>query len=97
MAVNGGTIEIPTVDAKVKVKIDPGTQPGKVLRLKGKGLPSVNSYGTGDLLVNIGVYIPENLSKEERKIFEDLDKSANMQPSENAKKSFFARFRSMFS
>lgn len=97
MAVNGGTIEIPTVDSKVKVKIDPGTQPGKVLRLKGKGLPSVNSYGTGDLLVNIGVYIPENLTKEEHKIFEDLEKSANMQPSEGAKKNFFARFRSMFS
>lgn len=71
-AINGGTVEIPTVDSKVKVKIDPGTQPGKVLRLKGKGLPSVNGYGTGDLLVNIGVYIPEKLSKEEKKIFEDL-------------------------
>ncbi|MGI5834644.1 MAG: molecular chaperone DnaJ, partial [Bacteroidales bacterium] len=59
----GGTVEIPTVDGKVKVKIDPGTQPGKILRLRGKGLPSVNQYGTGDLLVNISVYIPENLSR----------------------------------
>ena len=59
VAVNGGTIDIPTVDGKAKVKIEAGTQPGKVLRLKGKGLPRVNGYGTGDLLVNIGVYIPE--------------------------------------
>ena len=62
----GGTVEIPTIDSKVKVKIEPGTQPGKVLRLRGKGLPNVNSYGysngTGDLLVNVSVYIPEALS-----------------------------------
>ena len=96
MAVNGGTIEIPTVDSMVKVKIDPGTQPGKVLRLKGKGLPSVNSYGSGDLLVNIGVYIPEKVTKEESKMFEDLSKSANMKPTEGAKKSFCERFKKMF-
>lgn len=96
MAVNGGTIEIPTVDSMVKVKIDPGTQPGKVLRLKGKGLPSVNSYGSGDLLVNIGVYIPEKVTKEESKVFEDLAKSANMKPTEGAKKSFCERFKKMF-
>lgn len=95
-AVLGGTIEIPTVDAKVTVKIAPGTQPGKVLRLKGKGLPSVNSYGTGDLLVNIGVYVPEKLSKDETKIFEELAKSNNMKPNENAKCSFMDRFKNMF-
>ena len=59
----GGTVEIPTIDGKAKIKIEPGTQPGKVLRLRGKGLPNINSYGyntgTGDLLVNISVYIPE--------------------------------------
>ncbi|MCQ2225035.1 MAG: molecular chaperone DnaJ [Paludibacteraceae bacterium] len=97
MLVNGGTVEIPSVDSKVKVKIDAGTQPGKVLRLKGKGLPSVNGYGNGDLLVNIGVYIPEHLSKDEKKIFEDLSKSENMQPTEGAKKNFLARFKNMFS
>jgi molecular chaperone DnaJ len=95
-AINGGTIEIPTVDGKVKVKVDPGTQPGKVLRLKGKGLPSVNSYGTGDLLVNVGVYIPENLSKEERSIISKLEESDNFKPSASAKRNFFARFKSMF-
>lgn len=92
----GGTIEVPTVDSKVKVKIDPGTQPGKILRLKGKGLPSVNSYGNGDLLVNIGVYIPEKLSKEEKKIFEDLENSSNLKPTEEAKKSFLDKFKNMF-
>lgn len=97
LLVNGGTVEIPSVDSKVKVKIDAGTQPGKVLRLKGKGLPSLNGYGNGDLLVNIGVYIPENLSKDERKVFEDLSKSENMMPTESAKKSFLARFKNMFS
>ena len=64
----GGTVEIPTIDSKVKVKIEPGTQPGKVLRLRGKGLPNVNSYGysngTGDLLVNVSVYIPETLKRK---------------------------------
>lgn len=97
LLVNGGTVEIPAVDSKVKVKIDAGTQPGKVLRLKGKGLPSLNGYGNGDLLVNIGVYIPENLSKDERKVFDELSKSENMQPTESAKKSFLTRFKNMFS
>lgn len=92
----GGTIEVPTVDSKVKVKIDPGTQPGKILRLKGKGLPSLNSFGNGDLLVNIGVYIPEKLSKEEKKIFEDLENSSNLKPTEEAKKSFLDKFKNMF-
>ena len=95
-AINGGTIEVPTVDGKAKVKIDPGTQPGKVLRLKGKGLPSVNRYGTGDLLVNVGVYIPENLSKEERNTISKLEDSENFKPSATAKRNFFARFKSMF-
>ena len=58
----GGAVEIPTIDGKVKVKIDSGTQPGKVLRLRGKGLPNVNGYGTGDLLVNVSIYVPEALS-----------------------------------
>ena len=95
-AINGGAIEVPTVDGKAKVKIDPGTQPGKVLRLKGKGLPSINRYGTGDLLVNVGVYIPENLSKEERNVIAKLEDSENFKPSVTAKRNFFARFKSMF-
>ena len=71
----GGTVEIPTIDGKVKVKIESGTQPGKVLRLRGKGLPSVNSYGynggTGDLLVNVSVYIPETLSRDEKQALDE--------------------------
>lgn len=95
-AVLGGAVEIPTVDGKVKVKIDKGTQPGKMLRLRGKGLPDVNGYGTGDLLVNIGVYIPENLSSDERKIFEKLAESKNVQPSISSKRSFYERLKQMF-
>jgi len=95
-AILGGTVEIPTVDGKVKVKIDKGTQPGKVLRLRNKGLPNVNSYGTGDLLVNIGIYIPENLSSDERKIFEQFQSSSNFKPSQHNARSFFDKFKKMF-
>jgi len=96
MATLGGSVEVPTVDGKVKVTINPGTQPGKVLRLRGKGLPSVNRYGTGDLLVNVGVYIPENLNKEEKGMIEKLSKSENVKPNASASKDFFSRFRNMF-
>ena len=96
IAILGGQVEVPTVDGKVKVTINPGTQPGKVLRLRGKGLPSVNRYGTGDLLVNVGVYIPENLNKDEKAIFEKLSKSENVKPNSSASRDFFNRFRNMF-
>jgi len=96
MAVLGGSVEVPTVEGKVKVTIAAGTQPGKVLRLRGKGLPSVNRYGTGDLLINIGVYIPENLSKEEKLAVEKLDKSDNVKPNAIASRNFFSHFRNMF-
>jgi len=88
-AVLGGTVEIPTLGNPVKVKIDPGTQAGKILRLRGKGLPNVNRYGTGDLLVNIGVYIPEKLSKEEREFFEKNQNSTSYIPSNSAKNNYF--------
>ncbi|MFW9597480.1 MAG: molecular chaperone DnaJ, partial [Paludibacter sp.] len=95
-AILGGSVEVPTVDGKVKVTINPGTQPGKVLRLRGKGLPSVNRYGTGDLLINIGVYIPENLNKDEKAMIEKLSHSANVKPGSSASKDFFSRVRNMF-
>lgn len=95
-AVLGGSVEVPTVDGKVKVNIAPGTQPGKVLRLRGKGLPSVNRYGTGDLLVNIGVYIPEDVSKDEKKAMEALQDSDNFKPSPAKAKNFFSHIRNMF-
>jgi len=96
MATLGGSMEVPTVEGKVKVTIAPGTQPGKVLRLRGKGLPNVNRYGTGDLLVNIGVYIPENLNKDEKTAMEKLGKSDNVKPNASASRNFFAHFRNMF-
>ncbi len=92
----GGTVEIPTIDGRVKVKIDAGTQPGKVLRLRGKGLPTVNQYGTGDLLVNISVYVPETLSKEERKTVEKMEESENFKTSPSISKRVFERFRNLF-
>lgn len=95
-AILGGQIEVPTVDGKVKVTIAAGTQPGKVLRLRGKGLPSVNRYGTGDLLVNIGVYIPENLNKSEKSTIDQLSKSENIKPNATASRDFFSRVRNMF-
>lgn len=92
----GGAVEIPTIDGKVKVKIDSGTQPGKVLRLRGKGLPSVNGYGTGDLLVNISIYVPETLSKEEKSTLEKWDDSDSFKPSGSVKEKIFKKFKSFF-
>lgn len=93
----GTSIEIPTVDNKVKIKIEPGTQSGKVLRLKGKGLPDVNSYGTGDLLININVWTPQNLSAEEKKALEAFRTSKNFEPNPNRKeKGFFDRMKEYF-
>jgi len=93
----GGTVEIPTIEGKVKIKVEPGTQPGKILRLRGKGLPDVNSYGRGDLLVTINVYIPEELSREERKAIEKMTESENFTPrtKENTR-NFFERMKGYF-
>ncbi|GHT63412.1 chaperone protein DnaJ [Bacteroidia bacterium] len=95
-AAMGGTVEIPTLDGKAKIKIDPGTQPGKVLRLRNKGLPSINSYGAGDLLINIAVYVPENLTTEQKNILNEMDKAANFQPTKAVKDKIFSRFRNIF-
>jgi molecular chaperone DnaJ len=93
----GTSVEVPTVEGKAKIKIDPGTQPGKILRLKGKGLPSVNSYGRGDLLVNINIWVPKTLSKEEQKMLENLKESENFKPQpDKREKSFFSRMREYF-
>jgi molecular chaperone DnaJ len=93
----GTHIEVPTIDGKAKIKIEPGTQPGKVLRLRGKGLPAVNSYEKGDLLVNINVWIPQKLSKEETKALEKLNESENFKPKPSGKeKSFFERMKEYF-
>lgn len=97
-AVLGGSAEIPTLDGKVKIKIEPGTQPGKVLRLRGKGLPAVQGYGygMGDLFVTFSIYIPETLDKEEREAFEKLKEHENMKPSEHEKESLLKKFKKLF-
>jgi molecular chaperone DnaJ len=94
----GESIEVPTVSGKVKIKVDPGTQSGKVLRLKGKGLPVLQGYGTGDLFVHIHIWTPTKLSKEEREILEKMKDSENFKPgSESDQKGFFGRMKDMFS
>jgi len=93
----GTQIEVPTIDGKAKIKIEPGTHSGKVLRLKAKGLPDVNSYSRGDILVNINVWTPQSLSKEEKKILEDLRNSENFKPHPSKKdKTFFERMKQYF-
>lgn len=94
----GGTVEVPTLEGKAKIKIDPGTQPGKVLRLRGKGLPTVQGYGrgTGDLKIQISVYIPENLSREEKEQMEKWGKSEEFKPNMSIKDKIFERFKSLF-
>ena len=93
----GTTIEIPTVEGKAKVKIEPGTQGGKVLRLRGKGLPEVNGYNKGDLLVNVNVWTPRSLTSEEKKILEKLAESPNFKPSPTKRdKSFFDKMKEYF-
>lgn len=96
-AILGGTVEIPTIESKVKIKIEPGTQPGKILRLRGKGVPDVNGYGRGDLLVNINVWIPKNISTEERKQIEKFTDSPNFVAEKpKHEKGFFNRMKNFF-
>lgn len=92
----GGSVEIPTITGKARVKIPAGTQPGKVLRLRGKGLPSTEGYGTGDELVNIMVYIPESLNDVERKAIESLQGQPNIKPDDSIKHRIFSRLRHIF-
>jgi molecular chaperone DnaJ len=93
----GNTIEVPTISGKAKIKIEPGTQSGKMLRLRGKGIPNVHGYGTGDLFVHINVWTPTKLSKSEREILESLSESDNFRPSpDKEQKGFFQRVKDMF-
>tara|TARA_R110002072_G_scaffold286113_2_gene451137 strand:- start:9429 stop:10556 length:1128 start_codon:yes stop_codon:yes gene_type:complete len=96
-AVIGDSIEIPTVSGKAKIKVEPGTQSGKVLRLKGKGLPVLQGYGKGDLFVHINVWTPKKVSKEEKEILMKLRESENFIPSpDHTDKGFFKRMKDMF-
>lgn len=95
----GGGVDIPTIDKqKAHIKIEPGTQPGKTLRLRGKGLPAVEGYGRGigDLLVNVSVYVPKTLSRDERKALENMRESDNFKGDHQTKKSIFDKFRNYF-
>ena len=94
----GDTVEVPTIDGKARIKIEPGTQPGKVLRLRGKGLPTVQGYGygTGDLVVKISVYIPETLTHDEKKHLEAVKDSDNFVPDEEQRKKIFKKFKTFF-
>ena len=92
----GGTAEVPTVDGRARLKIAPGTQPGKVLRLRGKGLPQMNSSVKGDLLVNVMVYVPENLTDAEKAAVESLKDQPNVVPTESTSKRIFSRLRHIF-
>ena len=93
----GGSAEIPLIDGKARVKVAPGTQPGKVLRLRGKGLPAFrNESQKGDILVNVMVYVPENLSDSEKSAIESLQGSSNVVPTESTARRIFSRLRHIF-
>jgi molecular chaperone DnaJ len=97
-AVLGTSKEIETVTGKVKIKIEAGTQSGKILRLKGKGLPSIERYGNGDFLIHINVWTPQELNKEQKKFFESMLSDDNFSPNpQKTDKSFFEKVKDMFS
>lgn len=99
-AVLGGEVDVPTIDGKtLKVKVESGTQPGKTMRLRGKGLPAVQGYGSGrgDLVVNISVYVPKTLTREEKKAIEAFKGSDSFKGDSQTKDSIFSRFKNYFS
>ena len=97
-AVLGTSKEIDTVNGKVRIKIEQGVQSGKILRLRNKGIPSINSYGTGDLLVHINVWTPKTLNKEQKEFFKKMIDDDNFDPKpEKGDKSFFEKVKDMFS
>ena len=96
-AMLGCEVEIPCLDGKQKIRVEPGTQSGTVTRLRGKGLPSVNSYGTGDLYVKIAVWIPKKLTKEEKTLFESIRQNESLKPNPTKDdKSFFEKLKDLF-
>ena len=93
----GGDVEVPTIDSRVKIKIAPGTHAGKVLRLRGKGLPDVNGYGRGDILIVVDITIPDTLNKEERQLVEKLAEQPHFKSAESVEKqNIFERMRNFF-
>ncbi|MEO6733715.1 MAG: molecular chaperone DnaJ [Ferruginibacter sp.] len=96
-AVFGTNVEVPTIDGKAKIKIPPGTQSGKIFRLKGKGFPAVNSYEKGDQLIHVNIWTPQHVNTDEKSMLEKMQDSVNFQPKpEKGDKSFFDKVREMF-
>ena len=94
----GTQVEVPTIDGRAKIKVPPGTQSGKIFRLKGKGFPHVNSYEKGDQLIQVNIWTPQHLSHEEKEMLEKMNVSKNFEPNpEKNDKSFFDKVREMFS
>jgi molecular chaperone DnaJ len=97
-AVFGTQLEVPTIDGRAKIKIPPGTQSGKIFRLKGKGFPAVNAYEKGDQLIHVNIWTPQHLSAEEKTMLEKLGSSPNFKPHpDKSAKNFFDRIKEMFS
>ena len=97
-AVLGGSKEIDAIGGKVRIKLEPGIQSGKILRLRGKGVSSINGYGIGDLLVHVNVWTPKELNKEQKEFFERMQNDDNFAPRpEKSDKSFFEKVKDMFS
>ena len=93
----GGEVEVPTIDGRAKIKIAPGTHAGKVLRLRGKGLPDVNGYGRGDILIVVDITIPDSLTSEERKLVEKLSEQPHFKTPESVEKqNIFERMKNFF-
>ena len=93
----GTSIEVPTISGRVKIKIPAGTQAGKIFRLKGKGLPSVQGYGKGDQLIHLNVWTPKNIGSEERSMLERMREMPSFQPNpKKGEKGFFERMKDYF-
>jgi molecular chaperone DnaJ len=93
----GTSVEVPTIGGKARITIEPGTQSGKILRLKGKGIRELNGYGVGDELIHVNLWTPKNLTKEETEMLEKMRDSANFQPKPNKNdKNFFEKMKDFF-
>jgi molecular chaperone DnaJ len=92
-AVLGASFEIPTLTGRARLTIPPGTEGGKILRMRNKGIPNVHGAGIGDQLVQVKIYIPGKINAEERQLIEELDKSENLKPSVKGSKTIFEKFK----
>lgn len=96
-AILGGEVEVPTIDGKARIKIAPGTHAGKVLRLRGKGIPDVNGYGRGDIMVVVDITIPDELTREERELVEKLSEKPHFKAAEGVEnQNIFERMKNFF-